>query len=43
MDFSQRDVSGVLMQYPDTEGNVYDMTDMVTSAHANGVSVITTL
>ena len=40
MDFSDRDVGGVLIQYPDTDGNIYDLTDIVTQAHANGVSVI---
>ena len=38
MDTSKGDFSGVLLQYPDTEGNVYDFKDLVTSAHENGVS-----
>ncbi len=38
MDFSNRDYSGVILQYPDTEGNIYDLTNFVENAHANGVS-----
>ena len=37
MDFSNRDFSGVILQYPDTEGNIYDVTNIVERAHANGV------
>ncbi len=37
MDFSNREFSGVILQYPDTEGNVYDLTEVVENAHANGV------
>ena len=37
MDFSNRDYSGVILQYPDTEGSVYDLTSMVEEAHSNGV------
>ena len=40
MDFSNRDISGALLQYPDTDGSVYDMTTLVDEAHANGVSTI---
>ncbi|XP_069482026.1 glycine dehydrogenase (decarboxylating), mitochondrial [Ambystoma mexicanum] len=36
MDFSGKDVSGVLFQYPDTEGNVEDFTELVDRAHQNG-------
>jgi len=38
MDFSNRDISGVLFQYPDTEGNIMDFADIVHKAHTNGVS-----
>lgn len=38
MDFSGKDVSGVLFQYPDTEGKVEDFTDLVERAHQTGVS-----
>ena len=38
MDFSHRDFSGVIIQYPDTEGNIYDLAELVKFAHANGVS-----
>lgn len=37
MDFSGKDVSGVLFQYPDTEGKVEDFTGLVDQAHQNGV------
>lgn len=37
MDFTNRDVSGVLFQYPDTEGSIYNFSDLVEAAHDNGV------
>ena len=37
MDFSSKDVSGVLFQYPDTEGKVEDFTELVERAHEAGV------
>ncbi|KAJ8339000.1 hypothetical protein SKAU_G00357860 [Synaphobranchus kaupii] len=36
MDFSMKDVSGVLFQYPDTEGGVHDFTGLVDRAHKAG-------
>ncbi|KAM6182198.1 glycine dehydrogenase (decarboxylating), mitochondrial [Erethizon dorsatum] len=36
MDFSGKDVSGVLFQYPDTEGKVEDFTELVERAHESG-------
>ncbi|XP_030646871.1 glycine dehydrogenase (decarboxylating), mitochondrial [Chanos chanos] len=36
MDFSGNDVSGVLFQYPDTEGRVEDFTALVDRAHKGG-------
>uniref|UniRef100_A0A8C8SVZ8 Glycine decarboxylase n=1 Tax=Pelusios castaneus TaxID=367368 RepID=A0A8C8SVZ8_9SAUR len=39
MDFSGKDISGVLFQYPDTEGKVEDFTDLVDRAHQNGTLV----
>ncbi|KAL4623118.1 glycine dehydrogenase (decarboxylating), mitochondrial isoform X1 [Arapaima gigas] len=36
MDFSGKDVSGVLFQYPDTEGRVEDFTGLVDRAHKAG-------
>ncbi|XP_064625841.1 glycine dehydrogenase (decarboxylating), mitochondrial-like [Lineus longissimus] len=36
MDFTNRDVSGVLFQYPDTEGSIYNFSDLVEAAHDNG-------
>nr|CAD7608979.1 unnamed protein product [Timema genevievae] len=38
-DFSSRDVAGVLVQYPDTEGTVTDFSVMVEHAHENGTLV----
>ena len=37
LDLSNRDVTGILVQYPDTEGNIEDFTALVDDAHANGV------
>lgn len=37
MDFSGNDVSGVLFQYPDTEGRVEDFMALVDRAHKGGV------
>uniref|UniRef100_A0A8C4Y4T6 glycine dehydrogenase (aminomethyl-transferring) n=1 Tax=Gopherus evgoodei TaxID=1825980 RepID=A0A8C4Y4T6_9SAUR len=39
MDFSGKDVSGVLFQYPDTQGKVEDFTELVERAHQNGTLV----
>uniref|UniRef100_A0A8C7YL53 glycine dehydrogenase (aminomethyl-transferring) n=1 Tax=Oryzias sinensis TaxID=183150 RepID=A0A8C7YL53_9TELE len=36
MDFSGKDVSGVLFQYPDTDGRVEDFTALVDRAHKGG-------
>ncbi|XP_053788846.1 glycine dehydrogenase (decarboxylating), mitochondrial isoform X2 [Vidua chalybeata] len=36
MDFSGKDVSGVLFQYPDTEGKIEDFSEFVERAHQNG-------
>lgn len=38
-DFSNHDVAGVLFQYPDTEGNVLDFSQVAENAHANGTLV----
>lgn len=37
MDFSGKDISGVLFQYPDTEGKIEDFSELVERAHQNGV------
>lgn len=37
MDFSCRDFTGALIQYPDTEGRAFDFTALVEQAHENGV------
>ncbi|XP_023029095.2 glycine dehydrogenase (decarboxylating), mitochondrial [Leptinotarsa decemlineata] len=38
-DFSNRDVAGVLFQYPDTEGNVQDFSALSENAHSHGTLV----
>ena len=37
MDFSKKDVSGVIFQYPDTTGNVVDPSGLIARAKENGV------
>lgn len=37
-DFSNRDFAGVLLQYPDTEGNIEDHSALVKEAHTHGVN-----
>ena len=39
MDFTDKTVSGVFLQYPDTQGSVYDLTSFVNQAHANNVRI----
>uniref|UniRef100_A0A0D6QXA7 Glycine cleavage system P protein n=1 Tax=Araucaria cunninghamii TaxID=56994 RepID=A0A0D6QXA7_ARACU len=39
-DYGSKDVCGVLVQYPGTEGEVLDYADFVRNAHANGVKVV---
>lgn len=39
IDFTNRDVSAVLFQYPDTEGTVHDFTQVIENAQSNGVSL----
>lgn len=39
MDFSGKDVCGVLFQYPDTEGRVEDFSELVDRAHKGGVCI----
>lgn len=40
MDLNNRDVSGLMIQYPDTEGNVVDYGELIAAAHANGTLVV---
>lgn len=35
-DFSNRDIAGVLFQYPDTQGNVIDFSSIAENAHSHG-------
>lgn len=37
MDFSNRDVSAVIFQYPDTNGAIYNFENLVADAQAYGV------
>lgn len=37
MDFSKKDVSGVIFQYPDTTGNISDPSGLIARAKENGV------
>ncbi|KAJ8931698.1 hypothetical protein NQ314_015345 [Rhamnusium bicolor] len=39
VDFSNRDIAGVLFQYPDTEGNVHDFSAVTEHAHSHGTLV----
>lgn len=36
-DYSNRDIAGVLFQYPDTEGNTLDFTSLTDAAHSHGI------
>ncbi|KAF2888071.1 hypothetical protein ILUMI_18102, partial [Ignelater luminosus] len=38
-DFSNRDIAGILFQYPDTEGNVLDFSEISEKAHSHGTLV----
>ncbi|XP_039276970.1 glycine dehydrogenase (decarboxylating), mitochondrial [Nilaparvata lugens] len=40
LDFSGRDIAGVLFQYPDTEGNLTDVTEIVQKARENGTITV---
>ena len=42
-DFSSGHVCGALVQYPNTDGQINDYTDMITNAHKNGVSCTCTV
>jgi glycine dehydrogenase len=37
MDFSKKDVAGVIFQYPDTTGNIYDPSNFIARAKEHGV------
>eukprot|EP00249_Psilotum_nudum_P016334 c25771_g1_i1 orf=526-3642(-) len=39
-DYSNKDVCGVLVQYPSTDGEVLDISELVRLAHANGAKVV---
>jgi glycine dehydrogenase len=39
-DYGSKDVSGVLVQYPATDGAVHDYSGLIKNAHAHGVKVV---
>lgn len=39
-DFTNKNYSGILIQYPDTNGEIYDYSDLVARAHQNGVNFL---
>lgn len=39
-DYSNKDVSGVLLQYPDTDGTIEDVSSIVEKAHSSNVKVV---
>ena len=39
-DFTKKDISGVIFQYPDTEGNIHNFTRVVQEAQANGTMTV---
>ena len=39
-DTSGKDIAGILFQYPDTTGSIYDFEDVVKKAHADGVRIL---
>ena len=40
LDLSGKDIAGVLIQYPNTDGCIQDFSSFVAGAHKNGVSFI---
>lgn len=38
-DFSREKYAGILIQYPDTNGEIFDYTDIVSRAHQSGVII----
>ncbi|KAF6023615.1 GLDC [Bugula neritina] len=40
VDFSSGEISGILVQYPDTNGGVYNMTQIVENAHSHKALVV---
>ena len=39
-DFSKKDISGVIFQYPDTEGNICDFNKVIKAAKDNGTMTV---
>jgi len=40
VDFSGKDIGGIIFQYPDTEGSIHDFTDIISAAKQNGTLTI---
>jgi len=40
VDFSGKDIGGIIFQYPDTEGSIHDFSEVVNKAKANGTLTI---
>ena len=40
MDFSKKDVAGVMFQYPDTTGTILDPSDLISRAKEHGVGLV---
>ena len=40
MEFSKKDVAGVVFQYPDTRGDIYDPSSLISKAKENGVGLL---
>ena len=38
VDTTKKDISGMLLQYPDTRGSIFDLTNVINKAHEDGVS-----
>lgn len=41
IDFSEREYAGIVMQYPDTNGEIQDFSDTIAAAHSSGVRLFT--
>lgn len=40
VDTKKKDIAGILLQYPDTTGSIYDFSEVVKNAHDNGVNFL---
>lgn len=37
INFSEREYAGIVIQYPDTNGEIQDFSDIIAAAHSSGV------